>query len=119
MRGACGAAASGGARGESDEAARVQGSHAKSERKDLLEAVTRPRRRKLIAQPSYITCNARLILAQISSRFRAFGICAEATLKIRTQEMLGNSQLVGSVNPHARARSEHEDNSYASANQRQ
>jgi hypothetical protein len=39
-------------------------------------------------------------------------------MKIRTQEMRGNSQLLRSVNLHAAQKFEHEDNSYASTDER-
>jgi hypothetical protein len=40
-------------------------------------------------------------------------------MKIRPQEMRGNSQLLQSANLHAAQKFEHEDASYASAHQRQ
>jgi CheY-like chemotaxis protein len=42
--------------------------------------------------------------ARFSSRhdFEDFGICAQTAMKIRTQEMRGNSQLLQSANPHMR-----------------
>jgi hypothetical protein len=51
--------------------------------------------------------------------FEAFGICAQTAIKIRPQEMRGNSQLLQSVNLHAAQNFEHEDNSYGSADGRQ
>jgi hypothetical protein len=51
--------------------------------------------------------------------FEAFGISAQVAAKIWPQEMRGNSQLLQSVKSTQVQKFQHEDNGYASADERQ